>query len=104
MYGLAAFGLLGFAVATIFGKLSWLWLTIITVSLFVLASAEALISYTVRAGEGSVQSMSASWVKERFKSNDMGRLDLRDDSADFDYEKMLKNSVKVKDSSHLKTN
>ena len=104
VYGLAAFGLLGFAVATIFGKLSWLWLTIITVSLFVLASAEALISYTVRAGEGSVQSMSASWVKERFKSNDMGRLDLRDDSADFDYEKMLKNSVKVKDSSHLKTN
>ena len=102
VYALAAFGLLGFAVATIFGKLNWLWLTIITVSLFILASAEAIVSYAVRSSSGTPQPMKASWVSSQFNRGSSDKLNLRDDSNDFNYETMLKNSVKVKDNVRLK--
>ena len=104
VYALAAFGLLGFAVATIFGKLNWLWLTIITVSLFILASAEAIVSYAVRSSSGTPQTMKAGWASTQFNKGTSDQLNLRDDSNDFNYETMLKNSVKVKENVRLKTN
>ena len=51
VYITAGFGLVGMAVAFIFGKMPFQWLAMITIALFILAMAEKIVGYTVGAGE-----------------------------------------------------
>ena len=50
VYILSGFGLIGFAVAAVFNKISFTWLTSIAVALFVLAAADKIVEYIVTAG------------------------------------------------------
>ena len=96
VYMLGAFGFIGFAVAAFFGKLSWSWLVMITVSLFVLSSTEAIVLYAINAGKGDAKVMKSSDVHRMFNDSE-NKLNLRDDSSDFDYNKISdikKNAVK----------
>jgi len=49
VYVMGGFGLIGFATAAIFGKLSWRWLAMIATALFTLAMAEKIVLYAVGA-------------------------------------------------------
>ena len=93
VYMLGAFSLIGFATAAIFGKLSWVWLVMIAVSLFILASTEAIVAYTV---SGSTSSLTASKAQAIFNKDGDNQLELRNDSNDFNYQKMLNESQKGK--------
>lgn len=53
VYILSGFGLIGFAVAAIFNKISFTWLTMIVVALFTLAAADKIVSYIVTAGSNT---------------------------------------------------
>ena len=55
VYMLSGFGLIGFALAAIFGKLSLRWLAMIAISLFILAMTESIISYIMETGSGKVK-------------------------------------------------
>lgn len=46
VYILSGFGLIGFAVAAIFGKLNFKWLAMICIGLAVLAGADSIIGYS----------------------------------------------------------
>ena len=53
VYLLSGFGLIGFAVAAIFNKISFTWLTMIGVALFTLAAADKIVNYVVTAGSST---------------------------------------------------
>ena len=89
VYMLGGFGFIGFAVAAIFGKLSWSWLVMITISLFVLASTEAIVLYAIGAGGGKPEQIKSTWASTQFNKGTSDQLKFRDDSNDFNYQKML---------------
>lgn len=92
VYMLGGFSLLAFGVAAFFGKLSWIWLVMITISLFILASTEAIIAYAHKAGDGDPGVITSTWASGKFNNKTGDKLQLRNDSTDFDYNQMLKNS------------
>ena len=51
VYVTAGVGLIGMAVAFIFGKMAFRWLAMIAVALFTLAMAEKIVGYAVGAGQ-----------------------------------------------------
>lgn len=78
VYITAGFGLVGFATAAIFGKLSIRWLAMIAIALFTLAAAEKVVKYAVDSGSNSLTSTFVSEV------NDADfRLDVGGSSTDF---------------------
>ena len=95
VYMLGGFGFIGFAVAAIFGKLSWSWLVMITISLFVLASTEAIVLYAIGAGGGKPEQIKSTWASTQFNKGTSDQLKFRDDSNDFNYDKMLEISKKA---------
>lgn len=53
VYILSGFGLIGFSIAAIFGKINFGWLAMIAVALFMLAAADKIIDYIVSAGSST---------------------------------------------------
>ena len=47
VYILSGFGLIGFAVAAIFGKLNFRWLAMICIGLVILSGADSIIGYSI---------------------------------------------------------
>ena len=79
---------MAFGVAAFFGKLNWTWLAMIMISLFILASTEAIVAYANKAGEGSPGVITYSEVEQKFNDSS-NHLQLRNDAMDFDYLKKL---------------
>ncbi|MBR6232134.1 MAG: hypothetical protein IKQ99_03440, partial [Alphaproteobacteria bacterium] len=101
VYVLSGFALVGLAFMAIMGKLDWALFSVIAISLFVLSGTEALVAYAFNAGGGNATQMTADSVNKRFNQGDPpGRLQLRDDSKDFDFLKSgnkRETPVKTKD-------
>ena len=53
VYILSGFGLIGFSIGAIFGKISFRWLAMIAIALFMLAAADKIINYIVAAGSNT---------------------------------------------------
>ena len=74
--GIIALVVVSMGMAGIFGKLSWSWLAMITISLFVLASTEAIVSFAINPKE-----MTVSQASTKFKQiSPSGKIKFRDDS------------------------
>ena len=89
VYLLSGFALVGFAFLAIMGKLDWALFTVIAISLFTLAGTEALVTYAFDAGNGNPSKITADWASKQFNKGTSDQLKLRDDSNDFNYQKML---------------
>ena len=50
VYVLGAFGLIGLALAFIFGKMPFKWLALLAVGLAIVAAADLIVSYAVKGG------------------------------------------------------
>ena len=50
VYILGAFGLIGLAVAFIFGKMQFKWLALLAIGLAIVAAADLIVSYAVKGG------------------------------------------------------
>ena len=89
VYLLSGFALVGLAFLAIMGKLDWALFTVIAISLFTLAGTEALVTYAFDAGNGNPSKITADWASKQFNKGTSDQLKLRDDSNDFNYQKML---------------
>ena len=50
VYILGAFGLIGLAIAFIFGKMQFKWLALLAIGLAIVAAADMIVSYAVKGG------------------------------------------------------
>ena len=85
VYILSGFGLIGFAVAAIFNKISFTWLTMIVVALFTLAAADKIVSYVVTAGSSTTTTND----DPKYEGDSEFNLDGVDNSFDLKFNELL---------------
>ena len=61
VYIIAGFSLLGIAFAAIYGKISWSWVGMVALCLFVLASAEMIVNYIIDDEDAKIGDISTDY-------------------------------------------
>lgn len=61
VYIIAGFSLLGIAFAAIYGKISWSWVGMVALCLFVLASAEMIVNYIIDDEDANIDDISTDY-------------------------------------------
>ncbi len=61
VYIIAGFSLLGIAFAAIYGKISWSWVGMVALCLFVLASAEMIVNYIIDDEDAKIDDISTDY-------------------------------------------